>query len=86
MAKGPWVSSSDAPGIPVVLFVETGRWQAFSDLAAVLRSRGVRVVRVSRCAYGQVVGDAPEAVAFSKYALSAVKARIALMLDIASEA
>ncbi len=50
------------------------------------QARGVRVVRVSRCAYGQVVGDAPEAVAFSKYALSAVKARIALMLDIASEA
>ena len=47
MARRSLTSSSVAPGIPVVLFVETGRWQAFSDLAAALRSRGVRVVRVT---------------------------------------
>jgi L-asparaginase len=50
-------------------------------------AQGVRVQRVSRCAYGQVVGGeggAQRSGAFTAVGLSAVKARIALMLEIAS--
>jgi L-asparaginase len=48
--------------------------------------QGVRVVRVSRCAYGQVVGGSGSAGsgAFPAYGLSAVKARIALTLELAA--
>jgi L-asparaginase/Glu-tRNA(Gln) amidotransferase subunit D len=49
-------------------------------------AQGVRVHRVSRCAYGEVVGADPaqRSGTFEAVSLSAVKARIALMLEIAS--
>jgi L-asparaginase len=53
----------------------------------VAQELGIRVVRVSRCAYGQVVGCSPtdRSGVFSANGLSGVKARIALMLDIAAQ-
>lgn len=67
----------------------TGNGTIHKDLEAALslaQAAGIRVVRVSRCAYGQVVGAAGAAsgLGFEAYALSAVKARIALMLQVAS--
>jgi L-asparaginase len=69
----------------------TGNGTIHKDMEAALQealAQGVRVVRVSRCAYGQVVGDSPAARSgsFASYGLSAVKARIALMLEIAAQA
>ena len=51
------------------------------------QEQGIRVVRVSRCAYGQVVGGSAtdRSGAFASAGLSGVKARIALMLEIASQ-
>jgi L-asparaginase len=51
------------------------------------QAQGIRVVRVSRCAYGQVVGGSPtdRSGAFATAGLSGVKARIALMLEIATQ-
>lgn len=67
----------------------TGNGTVHKQLEAALRvaqQQGIRVARASRCAYGEIVGAATAAddVSFPTYALSAVKARIALMLDIAS--
>jgi L-asparaginase len=67
----------------------TGNGSIHKDMEAALllaAAQGVRVVRVSRCPYGQVVGGTASARsgAFADMGLSAVKARIALMLDIAS--
>jgi L-asparaginase len=72
-----------------IVVAGTGNGTIHKDMEMALmeaQARGVRVVRVSRCAYGQVVGDAPTARSggFASYALSAVKARIALMLELAS--
>jgi L-asparaginase len=51
------------------------------------QAQGIRVVRVSRCAYGQVVSGSltDRSGAFAAAGLSGVKARIALMLDIATQ-
>jgi L-asparaginase len=51
------------------------------------QAQGIRVVRVSRCAYGQVVGGSAtdRSGAFASAGLSGVKARIALMLEIAAQ-
>jgi L-asparaginase len=53
----------------------------------VARDSGVRVVRASRCAYGQIVGASTSNRSddFDAYPLSAVKARVALMLELAAE-
>lgn len=62
----------------------TGNGTVHKEMEAALLeavAQGVRVLRVSRCAYGQVVGDSAT---FATAALSAVKARIALMLEIAA--
>jgi L-asparaginase len=72
-----------------IVVAGTGNGTVHKDMEAALtqaQQHGVRVVRVSRCAYGQVVGDSPAARSggFASYGLSAVKARIALMLDIAA--
>jgi L-asparaginase len=50
------------------------------------QAQGVRVLRVTRCAYGQVVGASPvqRSGAFEAVTLPAVKARIALMLELAT--
>jgi L-asparaginase len=68
----------------------TGNGTIHRDMEVALlaaMAQGVRVLRVSRCAYGQIVGasEAARSGAFAAAALPAVKARIALMLDIAAE-
>ena len=67
----------------------TGNGTIHKDMEAALleaMAQGVHVLRVSRCAYGQIVGAAAVARsgAFAAAALSGVKARIALMLEIAA--
>ena len=79
------------PPLRGIVVAGTGNGTVHKDMEAALlqaQVQGVRVVRVSRCAYGQVVGDSPTARSggFASYGLSAVKARIALMLDIAGQA
>lgn len=74
-----------------IVVAGTGNGTIHKDMERALKEAqelGIRVVRTSRCAYGQVVGDSPAARsgAFASYGLSAVKARIALMLDIATQA
>ncbi|WP_342617384.1 asparaginase [Rhodoferax sp. GW822-FHT02A01] len=74
----------DAP-VRGIVVAGTGNGTIHKDLEAALQlaqRQGVRVVRVSRCAYGCVVGSAAADGAFAHYGLSAVKARIALMLDL----
>ena len=83
-----------APGDPPVrgiVVAGTGNGTIHKGLEAALRVaqlQGVRVVRVSRCAYGQVVGASTEARSgeFQPLGLSAVKARVELMLSIATGA
>jgi L-asparaginase len=95
-AKGSLVRAllkADAAESPLrgIVIAGTGNGTIHKDMETALieaQALGVRVVRASRCAYGQVVGDSPNARSggFASYRLSAVKARIALMLDIASQA
>jgi L-asparaginase len=73
-----------------IVVAGTGNGTIHKDMEVALieaQQQGVRVVRVSRCAYGQVVGDSPAARSgvFTSYGLSAVKARIALMLEISAQ-
>lgn len=78
----------DAP-LRGLMVAGTGNGTVHQSLDAALQvaqQDGIRVARASRCAYGQIV-EAPGAAgdaAFPAYELSAVKARIALMLDIAT--
>jgi len=81
-------ADDDAP-LRGLVVAGTGNATLHKDLEDALlaaQRAGIRVVRVSRCAYGQVVGTATamEPDGLEAYALSAVKARIALMLDIAA--
>ena len=81
-------ADGDAP-LRGLVVAGTGNATLHKDLEHALlaaQGAGIRVVRVSRCAYGQVVGAATamEPDGLEAYALSAVKARIALMLDIAA--
>jgi L-asparaginase len=71
-----------------LLVAGTGNGTIHKDLELALRAamdRGIRVVRVSRCAYGQIVGASTgnRSTEFEACNLSAVKARIELMLSIA---
>jgi L-asparaginase len=68
----------------------TGNGTIHKDMEVALaeaQAQGVRVVRVSRCAYGQVVdATTPDpAGEIPSYGLSAVKARISLMLELAAQ-
>lgn len=67
----------------------TGNGTIHKEMEAALReaqAKGVQVRRVSRCAYGQVVeSPAPSRGSFDAMGLSAVKARIALMLELAAQ-
>lgn len=68
----------------------TGNGTVHREMEAALMdavAQGVRVVRVSRCAYGQIVGgdNARAPGTFAAMGLSAVKARIALMLQLAGQ-
>lgn len=72
-----------------IVVAGTGNGTVHKDLEAALqvaRETGIRIARVSRCAYGRVV-EAPDQSkeSFAVYGLSAVKARIALMLEIAGD-
>lgn len=69
----------------------TGNGSIHKDLEAALRQaqlQGIRVVRSSRCAYGQVVGAGMGGRSgdFAAMPLSPVKARIALMLELMAQA
>jgi L-asparaginase len=73
-----------------IVVAGTGNGTIHMSMEAALleaQAQGIRVVRVSRCAYGQVVGGSPtdRSGAFASAALSGVKARIALMLEIAAQ-
>lgn len=73
-----------------IVVAGTGNGTIHKDMEAALReaqAQGVQVRRVSRCAYGQVVEGSVQSRsgAFAAMALSAVKARIALMLEIAAQ-
>ena len=77
------------PALAGIVVAGTGNGSLHKELEAALRmaqSQGVRVLRVSRCAYGQIVlaGAGSRSGEWEAYALSAAKARIALMLDIAA--
>jgi len=81
-------AQGDAP-LRGLVVMGTGNGTVHKELEQALRmalAQGIRVARVSRCGYGAVVQAtrATTAVDFPVYALSAVKARIALMLDIAA--
>lgn len=75
-------------GMPVrgIVVAATGNGTVHHDLEAALREvqhQGVRVVRATRCAQGQVVpGTGPGAGLPHSEGLPPVKARIALMLDL----
>ena len=76
-------SDANVPPLRGLVVAGTGNGTLHVDLEAALlevQQQGVRVVRASRCARGQVVaGEAPAALPHSQ-GLSPVKARIALML------
>ena len=81
--------SNEAPLRGIVL-AGTGNGTIHKNMEAALleaQAQGIRVVRVSRCAYGTVVGSSPtdRSGAFASAGLSGVKARIALMLEIAAQ-
>lgn len=82
------VADGDQPVAGLVV-AGTGNGTIHKDMEQALRvarDRGIRVVRVSRCAYGQIVGASTgsRSTEFEAYTLSSVKARIELMLDIAA--
>jgi len=73
-----------------IVVAGTGNGSIHSDMEQALEQaqlQGIRVWRTSRCAYGQVVGGSASARSgsFSASSLSGVKARIALMLEIAAQ-
>ena len=81
---------SEEPPLLGIVVAGTGNGTVHKSLETALldaQAQGIRVVRVSRCAYGQVVGGSPtdRSGVFASAALSGVKARIALMLEIAAQ-
>lgn len=79
-------SATEAEPVRGLVVAGTGNGTVHHALEAALlnaQSQGIRVVRCSRCAYGQIVlGDHPVSTFPPAVYLSAVKARIALMLDL----
>ena len=69
-----------------LVVVAPGNGSIHRSLMAALmdaHARGIRIVRASRCAYGQIVGPhAADDAYITDCALSAIKARIRLMLDL----
>lgn len=83
-ARGALVDALVAAGIDGIVVAGTGNGTVNDALAEALRraaSQGVRIVRSSRCLDGSVLEGADQAFA-SAGALTPVKARIALMLDL----
>jgi L-asparaginase len=82
-ADGRLVDALVAQGLQGLVLAGTGNGTLNASLeAAALRAQaaGVRVLRASRCAGGVVVGGSTELAAAG--ALSAVQARVALLLDV----
>ncbi|MBT0569240.1 asparaginase [Curvibacter sp. CHRR-16] len=78
---------ADQPVVKGLVVAGTGNGTIHADLEAALRQaqdHGVRVVRTSRCAYGVVVQASAASDNLPAMPLSAVKARIALMLELLS--
>ena len=81
---------SDEAPLRGIVVAGTGNGTIHKSMEVALldaQAQGIRVVRVSRCAYGSVVGGSPSdrSGAFVSAGLSGVKARIALMLEIAAQ-
>lgn len=75
----------DVPPLRGLVVVAPGNGsihRAMEPALAQALAQGIRVVRVSRCVHGQVLGAASDRV--PALPLSAVKARIALMLELAA--
>jgi L-asparaginase len=80
---------AEAPAVRGIVVAGTGNGTIHKEMEVALaqaQQQGIRVLRTSRCAYGQVVGGSASARsgAFAASTLSPVKARIALMLEIAA--
>jgi L-asparaginase len=83
-ASGRLVQSLLADGVRGLVVAGTGNGTIHHALEAALRAaqaQGVRVVRATRCAQGQVIGPAGDPFE-SANGLSPVKARIALQLEL----
>ncbi len=83
-------TDADAAPLRGIVVAGTGNGTIHKIMESALleaQEQGIRVVRVSRCAYGQVVGGSAtdRSGAFASAGLSGVKARIGLMLEIASQ-
>jgi L-asparaginase len=81
---------SDEAPLRGIVVAGTGNGTIHMSMESALleaQAQGIRVVRVSRCAYGQALGGGPtdRSGMFVSAALSGVKARIALMLEIAAQ-
>jgi L-asparaginase len=72
-----------------IVVAGTGNGSIHADLQAALLAvqlRGVKIVRTTRCAWGEVIAAKPDTDAFPhSKGLSAVKARIALTLELLEE-
>lgn len=81
-ASGAVVQALVAQGVQGLVVAGTGNGTLHHDLEAALlaaQNAGIKVVRASRCPNGRVLGQAGDLIADSQ-GLSAVKARVALML------
>jgi len=81
-ASGSWVDVLVAQGVQGLVAAGTGNGTLHRDLAAALmraQTKGVRVLRATRCGAGPVIGESPLR---SAGALSAVQARIELLLQL----
>lgn len=87
-AGGALVRALQAQGVRGIVAAGTGNGTLNADLQAALlqaQAAGVRVVRATRCANGQVLPHASDVLTDSN-GLSAVKARVALMLELLAQA
>ena len=85
-ANGVIVQALVAQGVQGLVVAATGNGTLHHDLEAALlaaQRAGVKVVRASRCLNGRVLGQPGDAIVDSQ-GLSAVKARVALMLALMS--
>jgi len=83
-AGGALVEALVAQGVDGLVVAATGNGTVHADLEAALvaaRTRGVKVVRASRCAQGRVQATAQDRLPHAG-ALSPVKARIGLLLEL----
>ena len=86
LLAGPEHDAQPVRGIVVAGTGNGTMHSAMVDVLQLARSRGVTVVRCSRCAYGEIVeSSSPDPADFPAMKLSPVKARIALMLDLMSK-